>query len=120
MKDIEFYKMSGAGNDFILVDNRSGVFDFADIPQAVLRLCRRRISIGADGLILIEESPDKNADFAWRFFNADGSDAGMCGNGARCAARLSFLLGISGRRVSFLTGVGLVKGEVLATDRATA
>ena len=89
--------MSGAGNDFILVDNRAGVFDFTDIE-----LCRKEALPagdvgGADGLILIEEPDREGIDFRWRFFNADGSAASMCGNGARCAARLSFLLGISGR-----------------------
>ena len=117
MEEIEFYKMSGAGNDFILVDNRAGVFDFSDIGLAVAKLCRRRISIGADGLILIEVSGREGLDFRWRFYNADGSEAPMCGNAARCAARLSFLLGISGRKVSFLTGAGVVGGEVLRSGR---
>lgn len=112
MKEIEFYKMSGAGNDFILVDNRSGVFDFPDTGAIVRKLCRRGMSVGADGLILIENPDREGIDFRWRFFNADGSDASMCGNGARCAARLSFLLGISGSSVTFLTGAGIVRGRV--------
>ncbi len=115
MEDIEFYKMSGAGNDFIFVDNRSGVFDFPDVGAAIRKLCTRGISIGADGVILIEKPDAAGIDFRWRFYNADGSAADMCGNGARCAARLSFLLGISGRKVSFLTGAGVVKGEVLGS-----
>ncbi len=117
MEQIEFYKMSGAGNDFILVDNRTGVFDFPDIGSAVSSLCRRGMSVGADGLILIEKPDREGIDFRWRFFNADGSDASMCGNGARCAARLSFLLGISGSSVSFLTGAGIVRGEVYESGR---
>jgi diaminopimelate epimerase len=117
VSEIEFYKMSGAGNDFILVDNRDGVFDFADAASAVQRLCRRALSVGADGLILIEPPDRGGIDFRWRFFNADGSDATMCGNGARCAARLAFLLGISGRSVSFLTGAGVVRGEVYDSGR---
>lgn len=117
MKEIEFYKMSGAGNDFILVDNRTGVFDFPDIGSAVRGLCRRGMSVGADGLILIEKPDREGIDFRWRFFNADGSDASMCGNGARCAARLSFLLGISGGSVSFLTGAGIVRGRVDESGR---
>jgi diaminopimelate epimerase len=115
MKEIEFYKMSGAGNDFILVDDRSGVFDFPDVGAAVRKLCTRGISIGADGVILIEEPGAAGVDFRWRFYNSDGSAADMCGNGARCAARFSFLLGISGKTVSFLTGAGIVKGEVLGS-----
>ncbi len=117
VSEIEFYKMSGAGNDFILVDNRDGVFDFADMPSAVKQLCRRALSVGADGLILVERPDREGIDFRWRFFNADGSDATMCGNGARCAARLAFLLGISGRSVSFLTGAGIVRGEVFESGR---
>jgi diaminopimelate epimerase len=117
MGQIEFYKMSGAGNDFILVDNRAGVFDFADMGSAASSLCRRGMSVGADGLILIENPDREGIDFRWRFFNADGSDASMCGNGARCAARLSFLLGISGSSVSFLTGAGIVRGDVYESGR---
>jgi diaminopimelate epimerase len=117
MKEIEFYKMSGAGNDFILVDNRTGVFDFEDAGAAAAKLCRRGMSVGADGLILIEKPGREGIDFRWRFYNADGSDASMCGNGARCAARLSFLLGISGSSVSFLTGAGIVRGRVAGSGR---
>ncbi|MBN1573414.1 MAG: diaminopimelate epimerase [Deltaproteobacteria bacterium] len=113
MNDIEFYKMSGAGNDFILIDNREAVFDFADVPFAVSRLCRRRHSIGADGLILIENPDGSEVDFKWRFYNSDGSEAEMCGNAARCAARLSFLLGISKRTLSFLTGAGVIHAKIL-------
>lgn len=109
--------MSGAGNDFIVVDNRTGVFDFSDMESAVSSLCRRGMSVGADGLILIEGTDREDIDFRWRFFNADGSDASMCGNGARCAARLAFLLGISGRSVSFLTGAGIVHGHVYESGR---
>jgi diaminopimelate epimerase len=75
------------------------------------------MSVGADGLILIEKPDREGIDFRWRFFNADGSDASMCGNGARCAARLAFLLGISGSSVSFLTGAGIVRGEVHESGR---
>jgi diaminopimelate epimerase len=117
MKEIEFYKMSGAGNDFILVDNRTGVFDFPDTASAVRKVCRRAMSVGADGLILIERPDREGIDFQWRFFNADGSEASMCGNGARCAARLSFMLGISGSSVSFLTGAGIVRGRVDKSGR---
>jgi diaminopimelate epimerase len=117
MGEIEFYKMSGAGNDFILVDNRAGVFAFTDPGSVARKLCRRGMSVGADGLILIEEPGREGIDFKWRFFNADGSDATMCGNGARCAARLSFILGISGRSVTFLTGAGVVRGQVHPSGR---
>ena len=80
---INFWKMSGSGNDFILIDNRRrrveeniGARSVVAFVQAV---CTPRISLGADGLILIQESA--KADFSWRFFNADGSEVEMCGNG---------------------------------------
>jgi diaminopimelate epimerase len=66
--------------------------------------------VGADGLFLIERSD--RVDFRWRFFNADGSDAAMCGNGARCAARFAYLMGIAGEQMSFETGAGIIDAEV--------
>jgi len=78
---VEFAKYSGAGNDFILIDNRSGSFP-TDDSDLIRDMCARRTSIGADGLILLENS-DK-ADVKMRFFNSDGGEAEMCGNGARC------------------------------------
>ena len=78
--------MSGAGNDFILVDDRLG--RFSDLTrEQVASLCHRQFGIGADGLMLLVSCPSGKADFAWRFWNNDGSDAEMCGNGARCFAR---------------------------------
>lgn len=85
MKTIPFTKMSAAGNDFILIDNRAAVVDAARGSELARSICRRKLSVGADGLILIEDSP--RADFKWRFFNADGSEAEMCGNGIRCVAK---------------------------------
>ena len=85
MKPITFFKMSGSGNDFIIVDNREKVVKDNDLPGFITRICRRKMSVGADGFILIE--PSDKADFKWRFFNSDGSQAEMCGNGARCFAR---------------------------------
>lgn len=107
---IPFWKMHGGGNDFILVDNRYGAVSVYDGPELARKLCRRKYSIGADGLILIENSD--RADFRWRFYNADGSEAEMCGNGARCAARFAFLTGISGPRPSFETRAGIIHAEV--------
>jgi diaminopimelate epimerase len=110
---IIFYKMSGSGNDFILIDNRAGLIKPEVAPELSRNLCRRKVSVGADGLILIEE--DQEVDFCWRFFNADGSTAEMCGNGGRCAARLAHLLGISTTRLSFRTLAGVISGEVLGS-----
>jgi diaminopimelate epimerase len=111
---IEFYKMSGSGNDFILIDNRSrqvetaiGTLPVADFVRAV---CEPKVSAGADGLILIQESA--KADFGWRFFNADGSEVEMCGNGGRCAARFAYLNGIAKEKLSFETVAGIIDAEV--------
>jgi diaminopimelate epimerase len=107
---IEFYKMSGSGNDFILIDNREGTLAVGDVVDFVKRACERKVSVGADGLILIE--PSSRADFRWRFFNADGSEVDMCGNGGRCAARFAMLNRITGEKMSFETGAGIIDAEV--------
>jgi len=110
MEPITFFKMSGSGNDFIIVDNREKVVKDNDLPGFINRICRR-----ADGFILIE--PSDKADFKWRFFNSDGSKAEMCGNGARCAARFAYVNGIAGKNLSFETEAGVVSGQV-KDDRA--
>jgi diaminopimelate epimerase len=107
---IDFYKMSGSGNDFILVDNRANLIEAALAPELARNLCRRKVSVGADGLILIEN--DDEVDFSWSFFNADGSKAEMCGNGGRCVARLAKILGICGSNLSFRTLAGIIRAEV--------
>ncbi|MFP4390791.1 MAG: diaminopimelate epimerase, partial [Desulfococcaceae bacterium] len=110
-RGIPFYKMSGAGNDFILIDNREGIVSEENLPQWIEQVCTRRLSVGADGLILIETS--EWANFSWRFFNRDGGEAEMCGNGARCAARFAFLNAIAGRYMSFETLTGIVNAEII-------
>ena len=112
MLSLEFYKMSASGNDFIIIDNRDGeVYDnFKDLKEFIVKVCRRNHSVGSDGLVLIEKS--KKYDFRWRFFNADGSEAEMCGNGGRCAARFAFIKGISKEKMSFETIAGVIKAEV--------
>ncbi|PIE67583.1 MAG: diaminopimelate epimerase [Deltaproteobacteria bacterium] len=110
MSPIPFYKMSGSGNDFIIIDNRRKQVPEDRLAQLVVGACRRKLSVGADGLMLIEDA--KQADFKWRFFNADGSLPDMCGNGARCAARFAFLNGIAGRHMTFETLAGLIHAQV--------
>ena len=104
MKTIPFFKMSGSGNDFIIIDNREAVVPEAHLQPLIIGACRRKLSVGADGLILIE--PSDSADFRWRFFNADGSLPDMCGNGARCAARFALIHGIADRQMAFETLAG--------------
>ncbi len=110
---IPFTKMSGAGNDFILIDHRSLFMAEAEQPEFVRRVCRRSFSVGADGLIFIENSGDGQTDFRWRFYNADGSVAEMCGNGARCAARFAYGKGIAGSRLSFATLAGIIEADIV-------
>jgi diaminopimelate epimerase len=85
---IAFAKLSGTGNDFIIIDHREMFISEEDQSEFARLVCRRRFSVGADGLILIENS--ETADFRWQFYNGDGSRAEMCGNGARCAARFAY------------------------------
>lgn len=114
MQRIHFFKMTGTGNDFILIDNRQRIIDADRCQEFVRRACRPKVSVGADGMILIEN--DSEVDFRWRFFNADGSEAEMCGNGARCAARFAYLTGIVDKpRMAFRTLAGVIKAELLDT-----
>jgi diaminopimelate epimerase len=108
---ISFTKMSGTGNDFIVMDHRRALIAVSEQPDFAKKVCRRMFSVGADGLILIEESG--TADFSWRFYNADGSVAEMCGNGARCAARYAFMNKIAGPKMTFATLAGIIEAEVL-------
>lgn len=104
-----FWKMHGAGNDFILLDDRK--LDSPSGDAAWIRtICDRRTGVGAEGVIFIQPSP--KAAFTMRFFNPDGQEAEMCGNGARCAARLAYELGVAPRSMIFDTGAGPVKAEV--------
>ncbi|MBW1670957.1 MAG: diaminopimelate epimerase [Deltaproteobacteria bacterium] len=113
MEPFSFKKMHGSGNDFILVDNREGKIRESQGPDLASLLCRRKFGVGADGLILIENS--HGADFKWRFFNADGSKAEMCGNGGRCAARFACMAGIAPRKLSFETEAGIIHADVMGS-----
>ncbi|MDP2757510.1 MAG: diaminopimelate epimerase [Desulfurivibrionaceae bacterium] len=107
---IDFTKMSGTGNDFILIDHRTPFLSREEMPGFAKAVCERRVSVGADGLILIENS--ESADFRWQFLNGDGSWAEMCGNGARCAARFAHDHGIAPARMRFETVAGIIEAEV--------
>ncbi len=108
-KGIPFTKMSGSGNDFILMDGTDDSLLWVDSPW-VKAVCQRALSVGADGLIILER--DETYDFAWRFFNSDGSIAEMCGNGGRCAARFAYEKGIAGPAMTFSTLAGPIHAEV--------
>ncbi len=107
---LPFVKMSGTGNDFILIDHRKPLIAREVMPEFARLICRRRFSAGADGLIFIEGSDQVN--FKWLFFNADGSEAEMCGNGARCAARFAYMKGIAPAHMRFETMAGIIEANV--------
>jgi diaminopimelate epimerase len=110
MKRLEFWKMSGSGNDFILIDNRDGQVRDEEMAYFVRRACRRRKSVGADGVIFVIASD--RYDFGWRFFNSDGGEVEMCGNGGRCVSRFAFLKGIAGPKMTFDTLAGPISSDV--------
>src|SRR6266550_3624761 len=112
---LRFTKMNGAGNDFILFDNRTRDIDL-DRNQ-IAQLCDRHRGIGADGILLLEK-PTNRADFRMRYFNADGGEAEMCGNGARCFARFANKAAGAKGTISFETPAGVISAE-LAGDLVT-
>ncbi|WP_372744841.1 diaminopimelate epimerase [Lutibacter sp.] len=95
---LHFYKYQGTGNDFIMVDNRSLFFPKKDV-QLIEKLCNRRFGIGADGLILLE--PSKQQDFTMVYYNADGNEGSMCGNGGRCLVAFAKQLGVIENETTF-------------------
>jgi diaminopimelate epimerase len=115
MDSLPFVKMSGAGNDFVVIDNRALRHALSDAQIA--RVCDRRFGVGADGLLAVEPAPDATADFRMRYYNADGGEAEMCGNGARCFARfVQSMPRVDAARVRFLTPAGLITGEYLGSE----
>jgi diaminopimelate epimerase len=114
MDAVRFAKMSGAANDFVVIDNRHGMLSEVTL-EWIQKICTPRFSVGADGVMLLGSSQD--ADFTMRYFNADGSEAAMCGNGGRCIARFAVLVGAGqeGRELSFTAPSGryraLVQGD---------
>lgn len=112
MRPVPFVKMSGTGNDFVLVDNRTGFVPEGEKAALARLVCRRRFSVGADGLLLLERSDA--ADVRMRVFNPDGSEAEMCGNGARCMARFAFETGAAPESMTMETLAGTLHAEVLS------
>ncbi len=107
---LQFAKMTGAGNDFIVIDDRKNSVG-EDAREMAKQLCRRRLSVGADGLILV--LPSSRCDFRMRYFNADGSEADMCGNGGRCVARFVRERGIAGDEMCFESRSGTHKASII-------
>jgi len=109
----EFFKMSAAGNDFILFDNRDGGLVAEGLGGFIRRLCARSMSVGADGVVVLERS--QRADVRVRFFNPDGGVT-FCGNGGRCAARLAYLHGMAPARMVVESDRGFHRAEVRGAD----
>ena len=110
-----FYKYQGAGNDFVIIDNRAGSFPSGN-PGPISSICDRRFGVGADGLILLENSSE--ADFRMVYFNADGFQGSMCGNGGRCLVAFAKSLGIFENKTEFEANGNLYKASVV-NDRVS-
>src|SRR5687767_13323221 len=113
---LDFTKMNGAGNDFVLIDNRARQIRLS--REQVVRLCHRQRGVGADGLFLLVPSTTGKANWAWEFYNSDGSIADMCGNGARCFARFIQKVAGANGQTSFVTGAGVITASFQA-ERVT-
>lgn len=107
---IPFYKFHGAGNDFILIDNRENIFPVD--PVRIEAICHRRFGMGADGLILLEKA--EGYDFRMRYFNSDGRESTMCGNGGRCITAFADFLSLVGKECLFITSDGIHKGNIIS------
>lgn len=131
MNKIPFMKLSGAGNDFVIINNLENIVDSTD-TNFVKKVCERRMSVGADGVLLVEKAdgigtgmsplPEEKAeetadvDFRMRYFNADGGEVETCGNGARCISRFAYLNGIVSEKMRFLTNAGVYESEVVGDN----
>ncbi len=109
---MNFTKMQGAGNDFIIINNMELKIPVEKLSAIAKKLCKRKVSIGADGFMVVD-FPEGAADFKMRFYNQDGSIGEMFGNGARCISRYAYINKIAGKKMTFETGAGIVSSEVL-------
>src|SRR3954469_21596743 len=106
---LRFTKMNGAGNDFVLIDNRLGDLQLAS--DQIAKICDRHRGVGADGVLVLERAAN-GADFRMRYYNADGGEAEMCGNGARCFARYASRIAGPMDELSFETPAGVIGAEL--------
>ena len=115
---IEFYKLQASGNDFILLDNikSKNKFSIAFYKNFAKKYCSRKLGIGADGVLIIQ--PSKKADFKMRIFNSDGSEAEMCGNGARCVGLWAYLAS-QRKNVKFETKAGIIEAKIGVKNKTT-
>ncbi|MCD8088708.1 MAG: diaminopimelate epimerase [Oscillospiraceae bacterium] len=113
---MRFWKMNGLGNDFIILNNMEEHLPVERLPELARRLCHRRLSIGADGLMVVDTA-EQGGDFKMLFFNSDGTVGEMCGNGARCICRYGYETSLAGEQQTIETTAGLVTGQRI--DRRT-
>ena len=107
---MKFWKMNGAGNDFVVLNNLEEHLPVDALPGIARTLCERRMSIGANGLMVVD-APTQGGDYKMLFFNSDGSVGEMCGNGARCICRYGYENGLAGERQTVETTAGIVTGQ---------
>lgn len=107
---MDFWKMNGAGNDFVVINNMAGEIPAAQYGAIAKILCERHLSIGADGMMFVER-PHGDADYRMAFYNSDGSMGEMCGNGARCICRYGYEMGLAGEVQRVETTAGVVIGQ---------
>ncbi len=110
----KFVKYEGAGNDFILIDNRDNHFEAT--PERIAHLCDRHFGIGADGLMTLSESREEGIDARMHYFNSDGSEGEMCGNGARCFTLFARHLGLCTGECTFRATDGVHHAQILSSD----
>ena len=111
---VEFTKMNGAGNDFIVIDNRFYRFSDEELSDFARRLCPRRTAVGADGLLAFNAPEDAACDFRMRYVNADGAFGTMCGNGARCLVLFARQADMDAPELRFETDAGVFRAESTA------
>ncbi len=107
---MRFWKMNGAGNDFLILNNLEEHLSPDLFPKIARTLCERHLSIGADGLMVVDSSAN-GCDYRMRYYNSDGSEGEMCGNGARCICRYGYENGLSGETQTIETASGIVTGQ---------
>lgn len=111
--ELKFYKYHGAGNDFVIIDNRNKIFNAED-HNLIEAICHRRFGVGADGLLLLEN--EEGYDFRMVYFNSDGYEATMCGNGGRCIVAFAARLGIISNNARFIASDGPHEAIVISND----